>query len=70
MGGNFAGGSASRPLPTGLIPFWWDMLVVAAFSLIIYYWAQAVRLPRDEMMVLVEKQAATHGEAASTAGVG
>ncbi len=69
-GGNFAGGSASRPLPTGLIPFWWDMLVVAAFSLIIYYWAQAVRLPRDEMMVLVSKQAAVHGEAASTAGVG
>ncbi len=44
------------------------MLVVAAFSLIICYWAQAVRLPRDEMMVLVNKQAAVHGEAA--AGVG
>jgi amino acid transporter len=69
-GGNFAGGTQSKPLPTGLIPFWWDMLVVVAFSLIIYYWAQAVRLPRDEMMVLVEKQAATHGEAASAAGVG
>ncbi len=41
------------------------MLVVAAFSLIIYYWAQAVRLPRDEMMVLVNKQAAVHGEAAA-----
>jgi amino acid transporter len=69
-GGNFAGGTQSKPLPTGLIPFWWDMLVVVAFSLIIYYWAQAVRLPRDEMMVLVEKQAATHGETASAAGVG
>jgi hypothetical protein len=46
------------------------MLIVAVFSLIIDYWAQAVRLPRDTMMVLVNRQAAVHGEAASTAGVG
>jgi amino acid transporter len=30
------------------IPLWWDMVVIAGFSLAIYYWAQAVRLPREE----------------------
>ncbi len=55
-------GAASTPAPlaptsTGNIPFWWDMLVVAGFSLIIYYWAQATRLRRDEMLNLVNRQA-------------
>jgi amino acid transporter len=48
--------STAPPLNTGHIAFWWDMLVVAAFSLVIYYWAQATRLPREEMMNLVERQ--------------
>ncbi len=26
----------------GVIPLWWDILVVTAFSLVIYYWAKAV----------------------------
>src|SRR5207247_8165647 len=43
---------------TGNIPFWWDMLIVAAFSLAIYYWAMATRLPREEMLYLVERQGA------------
>jgi amino acid transporter len=38
---------------TGRIGLWWDILVVAVFSLIIFYWAQAVRLPREEMLALV-----------------
>ena len=43
-------GAASPPAPqpptiTINIPFWWDMVVVAGFSLIIYYWAQYSRLP-------------------------
>jgi amino acid transporter len=46
------------PDNTGRLPFWWDMLTVAVFSVIIYFWAQAVRLPRDEMMELVARQAA------------
>jgi amino acid transporter len=46
---------------TGNIPFWWDMLIVAAFSLAIYYWAMATRLPREEMLYLVERQGA-HGD--------
>ena len=44
------------PDNTFRIPFWWDMLVVAAFSLIIYYWAMATRLPKAEMLNLVERQ--------------
>jgi amino acid transporter len=58
--GQFSGAPSSpAPLPptnSGLIPFWWDMLVVALFSLGIYFWAQAARLPRDEMLNLVGRQ--------------
>ncbi len=54
--GQFPGGAVAAPLNTGRIPFWWDMLVVAVFSLIIYYWAMATRLPRAEMLNLVERQ--------------
>jgi hypothetical protein len=32
---------------------------VAAFSLAIYYWAMATKLPREEMQLLVHRQ---HGE--------
>jgi amino acid transporter len=58
--GQFSG-APSTPAPlaptnTGNIPFWWDFLVVAGFSLIIYYWAQATRLRRDEMLNLVNRQ--------------
>jgi amino acid transporter len=61
--GQYSGESSTAPpLNTKLIPFWWDLLVVAAFSLVIYYWAQAVRLPREEMLNLVERQA-EHGPA-------
>ncbi|HLX50698.1 MAG TPA: APC family permease [Streptosporangiaceae bacterium] len=41
------------------IPFWWDMLIVAVFALAIYLWAQMTRLPREEMLNLVERQAET-----------
>jgi amino acid transporter len=59
--GQYSGATSSdtHPLPptnTGNIPFWWDMLIVAAFSLAIYFWAMATRLPRDEMLELVNKQ--------------
>jgi amino acid transporter len=49
------------PTNTFNIPFWWDMLIVAAFSVIIYYFAMATKVPREEMLNLVERQA-THGE--------
>jgi len=44
------------PTNTFNIPFWWDMVVVAGFSLIIYFWAQRVRLTRTEMLDLVNRQ--------------
>ncbi|WP_035795417.1 APC family permease [Kitasatospora mediocidica] len=31
------------------IPLWWDMGLVAVFSLAIYYWARAVALPAEEI---------------------
>src|SRR5215471_20223403 len=57
--GQFSGTSEDHPLPptnSGLIPFWWDMLIVALFSLAIFYWAMATRLPREEMLNLVGRQ--------------
>jgi amino acid transporter len=45
------------PGNTYRIPFWWDMLIVAVFSIVIFYWAMATRLPREEMLRLVNRQA-------------
>jgi hypothetical protein len=56
--GQFSGGAVAPPVNTGNIPFWWDLAVVVGFSVIIYYWAQWARLPREEMLLLVEKQGA------------
>jgi len=58
--GQFSGGAVKAPVNTGHLHFGIDMLVVAVFSLVIFFWAQATKLPRDEMQLLVEKQAA-HG---------
>lgn len=55
--GQYSGGAVAAPLNTGHIHFWWDMAVVAAFSLVIYYWAQAARLPRETTLELVDLQA-------------
>ena len=55
--GQFQGGAVKPPLATGNIPFWIDIIVVAAFSLAIYYWAMYSRLPREKMLALVEDQA-------------
>jgi amino acid transporter len=63
--GQFSGGAVAAPVNTNNIPFWWDMAIVAAFSLVIYYWAMAVRLPREEMLNLVERQAAPEPERAA-----
>jgi amino acid transporter len=57
--GVYSGQSSKTPLPpvnTGHIHFWYDMLVTAAFSLAIYYWAMWTKLPREEMLLLVNKQ--------------
>jgi amino acid transporter len=48
---------ALSPTNTFNIPFWWDIVIVAAFSLVIYYWAMATKLSREEMLKLVGAQA-------------
>jgi amino acid transporter len=55
--GQFSGGAVAAPINTGHIHLWYDILIVAVFSLVIYYWSQAVKLPRAEMLALVEAQA-------------
>jgi amino acid transporter len=55
--GQYSGGAVAAPVNTNNIPFWWDMVAVAGFSLIIYFWAMRTKLPRDEMLLLVNKQA-------------
>jgi amino acid transporter len=54
--GQFAGGAVAAPLNTNHIPFWWDIVAVAGFSLIIFYWAMWTKLPRNEMLYLVNRQ--------------
>lgn len=60
--GQFTGAASSdlHPQPPTItmnIPFWWDMVTVAGFSLIIYYWAMATKLRREKMLELVSRQA-------------
>ncbi len=54
--GQYSGGAVAAPVNTGHIGFWWDMLVVAGFSLVIWFWAMRTKLPRDEMLLLVNRQ--------------
>jgi amino acid transporter len=49
----------------GTIPFYWDIAVVAVFSLVIYYWAQATKLSREDMLQQVSGQAAVEEPAAA-----
>jgi amino acid transporter len=44
------------PDNTFRIPFGLDMVIVLIFTLVIYYWAVAVALPREEVLRLVELQ--------------
>jgi len=58
--GGFGGGRNDLKLP-------WDILIIAAFSLVIYYWAMATRLPRERMLEYVAKQAMPEAEGAEAA---
>jgi amino acid transporter len=60
--GQYSGGAVSAPVNTSNISFGLDFVVVAAFSLVIYYWAMATKLPRAEVLNLVERQV-EHGAA-------
>jgi hypothetical protein len=55
--GQYSGGAVAAPVNTGNLGFWWDMLVVAIFSVVIYLWAMRTKLPREETLLLVNKQA-------------
>ena len=59
-------GSGAPPINNDRLPFWWDMLVVAGFSLIIYYWAMYSKLPRRDVQHLVELQSARMGDVPAT----
>jgi amino acid transporter len=51
------------PDNTYRIPFGPDMLIILAFSLIIFYWATATALPREEIQRLVALQSERMGDA-------
>jgi amino acid transporter len=42
------------PLSNPVFPLWWDMVVVAAFSLAIYFWAMRVALPAETIEQMIE----------------
>jgi len=45
-----------------VLPDWWDLAVVAAFSLVIFYWAVSLAMPAENVRAMVE---ATKAEAAA-----
>ena len=54
-------------------PLWWDIVAVAVFSVIVYYWALAVALPTERIeqmigdVVLPEEEGLTPEAAPATA---
>jgi amino acid transporter len=54
--GQYGGGAVLAPINTNNIPFWWDIVVVAVWSLIIFYWAMYTKLPAEKMQALVNAQ--------------
>jgi amino acid transporter len=43
------------PLKHPWFPLWWDMAVVAVFSLAIYFWAMAVALPAEQIQRMIDQ---------------
>jgi len=41
------------PLTSPVFPLWWDMVAVAIFSTIIYFWAMAVALPTERIEEMI-----------------
>jgi amino acid transporter len=54
-------------LKTPIIGFGWDILVVAVFSLVIYYWALAVPLSTEEIQQIVDESSMHEEDADLTA---
>jgi amino acid transporter len=43
------------PLKNPWFPLWWDIVAVAVFSLVIYFWAIAVALPAEQIQHMVDQ---------------
>jgi hypothetical protein len=43
------------PLKSPIFPLWWDMVAVAAFSLVVFYWALRVALPTDRIQRTIDE---------------
>jgi hypothetical protein len=41
------------PMTNPVFPLWWDMVAVAIFSSIIYFWAMAVALPTERIEEMI-----------------
>jgi amino acid transporter len=54
--GQYGGGAVLAPLNTNNIPFWWDIVTVAGWSLFIFYWAMYTKLSSEKMLALVNAQ--------------
>ena len=39
----------------GNIPLWWDLVIIAAFSLVIYYWARATAAKSEDIETYIEE---------------
>lgn len=59
---DFGQGTGVPPVNTGRLPFWWDLVTVAGWSLIIYVFAIMSRLPREKMIERVREQTARQPE--------
>jgi amino acid transporter len=55
------------PLKNPVFPLWWDILVVAVFSLIVYYWAMAVALPAERIEQMIGEVVLPEEEGIATA---
>jgi amino acid transporter len=55
--------------PQGAIPLWWDIVVVAAFSLVIYYWALQVALSREQIEAMINEVVLPEEEGLTEVGV-
>jgi amino acid transporter len=69
--GQYSGSSDKSPLPptnTNTIGLWWDLGIIAVFSLAIYYWAMFTKLPREDMLALVEAQSGEEDVPPATIG--
>ncbi|MCW2781970.1 MAG: amino acid permease [Marmoricola sp.] len=55
------------PLKNPVFPLWWDMVVVAAFSLVIYFWAMRVCLSTEQMEEMIKEVVLPEEEGLATA---